>query len=166
MSRGRCAAVDVAVTVLDVVPSTRANVVFTVMRDRDLREVVVVGCYSRNLRREFLGRRVVVIRSVVDRHFGSQDRRAQNLAVRCRIDGSWSVAAGRFWVPSKLRAPAIAAESAAVWHSVWATASRPMSTARATRPISATIATATNGRMIPRRCFRFFDYMVISPRLS
>src|SRR5262245_10426021 len=70
-------------------------------------------------------------------------------------------------VPSRERAPARAAASAAVWAWVRATTTMPTSTARATKPHRAIRLTATSGRMEPSRrrlCIRL--RMVASPSVG
>src|SRR4051812_41958309 len=54
-------------------------------------------------------------------------------------------------LPSSVRAPASAARSATDWHWFLATATMPMSTARATNPQRATMEMARMGRIVPRR---------------
>src|SRR5712672_1736050 len=59
-----------------------------------------------------------------------------------------------------VRAPAMAAESAAFWAWLRAMATMPMSMASASMPIRATVQMATSGRTAPRRgCLRVLSLM-------
>ncbi|GEM_PF-3352680 len=61
----------------------------------------------------------------------------------------------RFWpaVPSRPRAPAMAAASAEFWHCVLATAITPRSMAKATKPHMDTIVRTASGRTEPGEAF-------------
>src|SRR5271157_2841389 len=73
------------------------------------------------------------------------------------------VAEVRSWgmIPLRVRAPAIAATSAALWHSSLATAIRPTSMASATAPHSATRLTAITGATLPGRRSRLRENIAL-----
>jgi hypothetical protein len=64
--------------------------------------------------------------------------------------------------PLMLRTAAVAEESAAFWACVLATATMPMSMARATSPIRAIKQTATRGSTTPRRTWRELLRIIIA----
>src|SRR5271165_552974 len=81
----------------------------------------------------------------------------------CAEDWALAVAWPRFWgmTPLSERAPAMAATSAAFWHSSLATAIRPTSMASATAPHSATRLTAITGATLPGRRFRLRENIAL-----